>query len=232
MSGSEVHFEVLPNGLTLLLRPTQLAPVANLQIWAQVGSADEGPGEQGLAHFHEHMLFKGTGERGVGDVAGDVEGAGGRINAYTTFDVTVYYATLPSDSLGTGLEVLVDAVRNSSFDAEEIRREREVVLEEIRRAEDSPAHALSDALFSTAYQQHPYRAPILGVPDIVAAFEREQVRSFFKRWYTPDNLVIAASGDFDAAHLAEEIRAAFADAPAGGAKRKRPVEPEQTILHA
>ena len=232
MAGSDVHFEGLPNGLTLLLQPAQLAPIVNLQIWAQVGSADEAPGEQGLAHFHEHMLFKGTGERGVGDVAGDVEGAGGRINAYTTFDVTVYYATLPSASLDTGLEVLVDAVRNSSFDTGEIRREREVVLEEIRRAEDSPAHVLSEALFRTAYQQHPYRAPILGPPESVAAFERDQVRDFFERWYTPDNLVIAAAGDFDPKQLAEQIRASFADAPAGGAKRQRPVEPSQTALRS
>ncbi|MFP6624154.1 MAG: pitrilysin family protein [Myxococcota bacterium] len=232
MAGSEVHFEVLPNGLTLLLQPTQLAPVANIQIWAQVGSADEGPDEQGLAHFHEHMLFKGTGKRGVGDVAADVEGAGGRINAYTTFDVTVYYATLPSQSLDTGFEVLVDAVLNSSFDADEIQREREVVLEEIRRAEDSPGHVLSDALFSTAYQQHPYRTPILGVPESVEAFERDRVRSFFERWYAPDNLVIAAAGDFDATRFAGQIRAAFADAQPRGAKRSRPVEPEQTGLRS
>jgi zinc protease len=232
MAGSDVHFEILPNGLTLLLQPTRLAPVATIQVWAQVGSADERPGEQGLAHFHEHMLFKGTGKRGVGDVAGDVEGAGGRINAYTTFDVTVYYATLPSASLDTGLEVLIDAVRNSSFETDEIHREREVVLEEIRRAEDSPGHVLSDTLFRAAYQRHPYGAPILGVAESVAAFERDQVRSFFERWYTPDNLVIAAAGDFDARHLVDQIRSAFGDAEAGGAKRNRPAEPEQTALRS
>jgi zinc protease len=111
--GKAAHREVLSNGLTLLLRPTRLAPVANVQIWAKVGSADERPGEQGLAHFHEHMLFKGTENRGVGDVAGDVEAAGGRINAYTTFDTTVYYATLPSESLGERLEVNVDTINNT-----------------------------------------------------------------------------------------------------------------------
>ena len=221
---------MLPNGLTLLLRETQRAPVANLQIWAKVGSADERPGEQGLAHFHEHMLFKGTECRGVGDVAGDVEGAGGRINAYTTFDTTVYYATLPSESLGTGLEVLVDAVRNSRFDDDEIRREREVVLEEIRRAEDSPGHVLSDAVFSTVYREHPYGAPILGPSENVACFERQQARDFFERWYTPDNLVIVAAGDFDAAEFAGAIGEAFADAQPGGVQRSRPIEPAQAEL--
>ena len=114
---ARVHHEVLPNGLTLLLRESHLAPVADLQIWAKVGSADERANEAGLAHFHEHMLFKGTERRGVGEVAGEVEGAGGRINAYTSFDVTVYYATLPSVALPTGLDVLSDAVRHSTFDA-------------------------------------------------------------------------------------------------------------------
>jgi zinc protease len=236
MAASEVHHEVLPNGLTLLLRETQRAPVANLQIWAKVGSADERPGEEGLAHFHEHMLFKGTECRGVGDVAGDVEGAGGRINAYTTFDTTVYYATLPSESLATGLEVLVDAVRNSRFDEDEIRREREVVLEEIRRAEDSPGHVLSDTLFSTTFREHPYGAPILGPADNVARFERPQARDFFDRWYAPDNLVIVAAGDFDTDTFAGAIKEAFADAQPAGAQRSRPVEPAQaelrsTVLH-
>jgi zinc protease len=228
MAGSDVYHEVLPNGLTLLLREAQLAPVASLQIWAKVGSADERPGEQGLAHFHEHMLFKGTEQRGVGAVAGDVEAAGGRINAYTTFDTTVYYATMPSESVMTGLDVLVDAVRNSRFDPDEIHREREVVLEEIRRAEDSPGHVLSDAVFGTAYQEHPYGAPILGPPEGVARFERDQVRSFFERWYAPDNLVIVAAGDFEATALADHIRTLFADAEPRGTQRDRPAEPDQS----
>ena len=139
-SNDTVHHEVLPNGLTLLFRESHLAPVADIQIWANVGSADELPEQAGLAHFHEHMLFKGTKRRGVGEIAGEIEGAGGRVNAYTSFDVTVYYATLPSDVLSTGLDVLVDAVRNSTFDPDEIDREIEVVLEEILRAEDSPGH--------------------------------------------------------------------------------------------
>ena len=130
---ANIHHEVLLNGLTLVLREARLAPVADVQVFAKVGSADEREGEGGLAHFHEHMLFKGTQRRGLGDIAGEVEGAGGRINAYTTFDVTVYYATMPSDSLAIGVDVLADAIQNSSFDADEVRSEREVVLERLRR---------------------------------------------------------------------------------------------------
>ena len=120
MSQPPVHFEQLPNGLGVLLCETHIAPVAEIQIWASVGSADEREPEAGLAHFHEHMLFKGTEKRAVGEIAGEVEGAGGRINAYTSFDVTVYHATLPSTELSVGLDVLADATLHSSFDPDEM----------------------------------------------------------------------------------------------------------------
>ncbi len=227
-----VHHEVLPNGLTLLLRESHFAPVVDLQIWAKVGSADERANEAGLAHFHEHMLFKGTDRRGVGEVAGEIEGAGGRINAYTSFDVTVYYATLPSDALGTGLDVLVDAVRNSTFDPVEIDREIEVVLEEIRRGEDSPGHVLSDAVFREHFQKHRYGLPILGPAESVASFNRKKVTTFWKSWYTPDNMVIVAAGDFNAKKLAKQIKAQFADAEAGTKQRGRRREPKQKTMRS
>lgn len=216
---------VLDNGLTVLLRESHRAPVVELQIWAGVGSADERPGEEGLAHFHEHMLFKGTERRGVGEVAGDIEGLGGHINAYTSFDQTVYHATLPSAAWREGLDVLVDAVRFSAFDEEEVRREREVVLEEIRRSDDTPGHVLGDLAFRECYRTHPYGLPILGPAANVAGFERSQVRRFFERWYTPDNLMVVAVGDFDADEVADEIERLFADASRGEARRARPTEP-------
>ncbi len=225
-----VHHEVLPNGLTLLLRESDLAPVADLQIWAKVGSADERADEAGLAHFHEHMLFKGTERRGVGDVAGEIEGAGGRINAYTSFDVTVYYATLPSDALLVGLDVLVDAVLHSTFDPIEIDREIEVVLEEIRRSKDSPGHVLNEAVFREHYRKHRYGLPILGPAASVASFNRKQVTDFWKGWYTPDNMVVVAAGDFDAKKFAKEIASQFRDAEPGHRRRKRQAEPRQKRL--
>ncbi|MEE8581244.1 MAG: pitrilysin family protein [Myxococcota bacterium] len=230
MPDAATHYQVLPNGLTLLLRESRLAPVVDLQFWAQVGSADEGPGEQGLAHFHEHMLFKGTARRDVGDVAGEIEGAGGRINAYTSFDVTVYHATLPSDVVDTGVDVLADVVRHSRFDSTEIEREVEVVLEEIRRGEDSPYQVLGDAVFAQAFRVHPYGAPILGTADSVSRFDRERVLSFFRRWYTPANLVFVAVGDFDARAVIEQVRDAFADAEGGRVERTRSSEPTQREL--
>jgi len=216
----------------VLLRETRLAPVVELQIWCRAGSADEQPGEAGLAHFHEHMLFKGTERRGVGAVAGDIEGAGGRINAYTSFDVTVYHATLPSDRIDVGIDVLSDAVLHSVFDPEEISREIEVVLEEIRRGEDSPFQVLGNAVFEHAFVKHPYRAPILGTPESVAAFDRARVRGFFERWYAPDQLTVVATGDFERAHVLARLREAFAGAPASRARRERASEPPQRGLRS
>ena len=222
--------EVLPNGLTVLLREVRVAPVVEVQVWAKVGSADERLGEEGLAHFHEHMLFKGTERRGVGEVAGEVEGVGGRINAWTSFDATVYHATLPAAQVTTGLDVLADAVQNSAFDPAEVAREIEVVLEEIRRSEDSPHHVLSDAVFAETFQTHPYRAPILGTAESVSRFTSEQLRAFYQRWYTAENLVLVVVGDFDAEAVLEAATGAFGDARTGGAERGRPVERRQRQL--
>jgi zinc protease len=232
LSSSPVHLETLANGLTVLLREVHVAPVAGVQVWAAVGSADEGPGEEGLAHFHEHMLFKGTERRGVGEITAAVEGVGGRINAYTSFDVTCYHATLPSAEVSVGLDVLADSVQHSVFDSEEIHREIEVVLEEILSAEDDPHHVLSDAMFRTAYQVHPYRAPILGTRENVADLTHEKLSSFYRRWYTPDKLVVVAVGDFEIPRILEEIGTLFANAQPGKAFRNRASEPVQTALRS
>jgi zinc protease len=227
------RFTTLPNGLDVLLRETHSAPVAEIQIWCKVGSADEAPGEEGLAHFHEHMLFKGTERRGLGEIAGEVEGVGGRINAYTSFDQTVYYATLPSAEVGTGIDVLADALQHSIFDPDEVSREVEVVLEEIRRSKDTPGDVLGDVLFRTAYTAHPYRVPILGPAENVASFTREKVSRFFKRWYAPDNLLVVGVGDFDSDSVLEQIQAALGDAqPSGITRPPRRIEPGQSLLRS
>jgi zinc protease len=230
LSQPPIHCESLPNGLTVLLCETHLAPVAEFQIWARAGAADERGDERGVAHFHEHMLFKGTGRRGVGEIAGAVEGVGGRINAYTSYDVTVYHATLPADQLDDGIDVLCDAVLHSTFDPQEIAREIEVVLEEIRRSEDSPASVLGNAVFAETYRVHPYHFPILGSAESVARFDRKRVRGFYERWYVPSNLVVVAVGDFDRGDVLARVRASFGGLPPGSVRRARPPEPVQQGL--
>lgn len=218
----------LPNGLTVLLRPSPDAPVVAFQMWVRVGSGDEQDDEAGMAHVFEHMLFKGTDKRGVGEIARDVEGAGGYINAYTTYDVTVYHLVLPAREFDMGLDIVSDAVQHSAFDPKELAKEEQVVLEEIRRGDDVPERHLEKALFAESFHVHPYRRPVIGYREIVEKFSREQILGFFHRWYVPNNMVLVVAGDFDARLARAKIERSFRDfASAPDPHRPRPPEPEQ-----
>jgi len=138
----------LANGMQVIVREDHFAPVVALQAWVKVGAADEHDVEAGVAHVHEHMLFKGTARRGVGQIAAEVESSGGLINAFTTADHTVYHLVLAGRYFATGLDILADALRNSTFDADELVRELNVVLEEWKRSEDmliAPASSTSSS---------------------------------------------------------------------------------------
>ncbi|MFQ5458914.1 MAG: M16 family metallopeptidase, partial [Myxococcota bacterium] len=218
----------LDNGLSVILQENHSAPVVAFNVWVRAGSAEETDAESGIAHVHEHMLFKGTRRRGVGDIAREVESCGGHINAYTSFDQTVYYDVVASRFFDTGLDVLADAVQNSSFDPEELAREKEVVLEEIKRGEDMPGSRLSKALFETAFRKHPYGRPIIGTEAHVRSFTREMILGFYRRWYVPNNLVLVIVGDFKTEEVRPRIAEAFRRfAPNPGLQRRRRQEPVQ-----
>jgi zinc protease len=186
----------LPNGLTVLVEENHAAPVAALQVWVRVGSADELPGEAGLAHLHEHMLFNGTARRGPGEIARAIEACGGEINAWTSFDQTVYHVVVAGQFLAQGIDVLADAITSAAFDPQELEREIEVVCEEIKRSLDSPTRKLSKELFATAFTRHPYGRPVIGTEESVRGFTREGILRFYRRWYQPENCVLVAVGDF------------------------------------
>ena len=216
----------LPNGMTLLSEATHEAPVVALQAWVDVGSADEDEAVAGIAHLHEHMLFKGTAQRGVGEIARAIEAAGGEINAWTSYDQTVYHIVLAASELDLGIGVLADALRNSSFDAGELAREIEVVVEEIKRAEDVPARRVSNALFALAFENHPYGRPVLGTKATVRALTRDKVCAFFGEHYRPARTTLVAVGDFEQADLARRVERAFAswERGRGGPRPQRPPE--------
>jgi zinc protease len=199
----------LSNGLTVVFEEQHAAKVAAFQVWVKAGSADERPDQAGLAHLHEHMLFKGTANRGPGEIARDVESHGGEINAWTSFDQTVYHIVIASQFARTGLDILGDAVRRSSFDADELAREIEVVCEEIKRSQDTPSRRASRDLFSTVFQVHPYRLPVIGTEQSVRSFTREKVLEFYHRHYTPKNLVLSVSGDLREPELREWVEDIF-----------------------
>jgi zinc protease len=230
---SEPIVYTLPNGMTVILQRNAAAPVVAFNVWVKVGSTDETDAEAGIAHVIEHMLFKGTTTRPVGRIAQEVEGSGGEINAFTTFDHTVYHIVIASRYAKTALDVLADAVQNSTFDPEEYKRERLVVLEEILRAEDSPDRNVGNALFATVFKKHPYGRPVIGYSQVVANYPRDAIYAFYRKWYKPNNMALVVVGDFDLARMRADIDkalAGFRSEPLPA--RTKPQEPKQEGFRA
>ncbi|MEW6487925.1 MAG: pitrilysin family protein [Thermodesulfobacteriota bacterium] len=215
-----------PGGLQFLFVPNRAAPALALDLWVRAGSADEAPGEEGMAHLVEHMLFKGSERRGPGEAARQVEGLGGEINAYTSHDHTVYSLVLASRYAELGIEILADAVRAPSFDPAELEREKAVVVEELRRSRDLPHHVLSQLLFSHGYRVHPYGRSILGREETVGAFSPGDCQAFHRRWYRPGNMVLVAAGDAAPEVLEARVGELLSPGkPARAPRRRRPREP-------
>lgn len=204
----------LPNGLTVLLRPDTAAPVASVQVWVKTGSIHEGAAlGAGLSHYLEHLLFKGTARRAGREISATVQAHGGYINAYTTFDRTVYYIELPAAHTGVAIDVLANLTLHSTLPAEEVAKEKDVILREIDMCLDDPDQRLAQAIFETAYRTHPYRQPIIGHREVFAATTREELLAYYRARYVPNNFVVVIAGDFDPAATRAAIAEHFGKAP-------------------
>jgi zinc protease len=205
---------ILPNGLTVLLQSDQSAPIASVQVWVKTGSIHEGTQlGAGLSHFLEHMVFKGTTRRAGRELSLTIQAHGGHINAYTTFDRTVYYVDLPAEHTGVAIDVLADAVLHSTLPAEEVAREREVILREIDMGQDDPDHRLGEILFATAFREHGYRHPIIGYREVFSALTRDDLLAYYRARYVPNNLVVVVAGAFDPAATRTAIVEHFGGTP-------------------
>ena len=232
-SQDRFHRFTMENGMSVVLNENQNAPVVALQIWVKVGSGDEKDDEAGICHFIEHMLFKGTEKRKVREMAREIESLGGTINAYTSYDQTVYHINIASRYASTGLDILSDAVQHSTFDPQELEREREVVLEEIRMGQDNPRRRIFIQTMATLYQYHPYRRPIIGYEKTIRSVTRDQMVSFFKKWYVPNRMVFIAVGDFDLLEMEKKVRETFKEfKPSPESIPQRSGEPEQTDVRS
>lgn len=221
----------LENGFTVILKENNTSPVVSIQVWVKTGSANETEKEAGITHLIEHMIFKGTPTRKTGEIARTIEASGGHINAYTSFDRTVYYVEIPGSHFQTGLDVLLDAVQNSLFDPTELKREKEVVLEEYRRSLDIPERRLSKYMMKLCYKKHPYRRPIIGYEETIRSFDRQAILKYMDKWYTPENMVLVAVGDFDTDQAMKTIRRLVKNLPKKkGKSPDRPAEPKQNSL--
>lgn len=227
MEGQFTSF-TCPNGLQVFVKEDHARKVAAIQIWVMVGSADETERERGISHLIEHMAFKGTQRRGLGQIAQEVEGLGGDMNAYTSWDETVFHVTVPSAAVTQGLDILLDAAFNPVIDPAELAKEIEVVLEEILEGEERPDRKASKLLFRTAYTTSPYRYPIIGYRETVEKITREDVLAFRKKWYVPENMFVVVTGDVDPVQVQADIERLTADIkPSGIFRPPRAEEPGQ-----
>jgi zinc protease len=219
---------VLGNGLTVLTLEDRSTPVVSFQMWVQVGSRDEAR-YTGLAHLFEHMMFKGSRHIDPEQHARLVQARGGRLNAFTSRDYTVYFEDVTTESLPLVIELEAERVAHLDISEETLRSERQVVLEERRmRTEDQPDGQAWEGLLSLAFQAHPYRWPVIGWRSDIEAVTVEACRDFFASYYRPNNIILAIVGDFDADDALARVRRSFgALEPSASIPRNPTLEPEQ-----
>jgi zinc protease len=214
-----IHEFTISNGLKVIGVESHKSPVVSVQIWTRNGSADEGVGDEGLSHFIEHLVFKGTKKYMAGEIAAKVEACGGEINAYTSFDQTVYYITISKQFYSEALNIISDMISVPTFDPIEVDREREVVIEEIKRSQDSLGRRASRLLFSSLYEEHPYSVPVIGYEKNIREVSVGRIKSFFAERYVPENMFLVVTGDFSASEIKKNVETAFAQQKRGTAQK-------------
>ncbi|WP_407528695.1 M16 family metallopeptidase [Methylobacterium oryzisoli] len=227
--GPEVASFVLDNGLDVVVIPDHRTPVATHMIWYRNGSADDPLGQSGIAHFLEHLMFKGTETHPVGTFSKVVSGLGGQENAFTSFDYTAYFQRVARDNLRTMMEFEADRMTGLVLDDAVVAPERDVVLEERRmRVETDPSAQLSEAMAASLFVHHPYGIPIIGWMHEIEDLNRTHALAYYERFYTPENAILVVAGDVtvdEVRRLAEETYGRVA--PRGARPvRQRPREPE------
>src|SRR2546423_5525134 len=229
MDPQSIHRTVLPNGLTVLIQEDHAAPVVAIVTYVKAGYFDETDPQNGLAHALEHMFFKGTAKRGVGDIAKETKASGGYLNAQTIYDNTTYFTVLPSSSFAKGLEIQADAYANSVIDARELAREMEVIIQEAKRKADSPSAVAIETLYELLYDAHRMRRWRIGGEPGLRAFTREMMNGFYRNFYRPGNTILIISGDVDVADALRLVTEHYGSLESGDPVRHPgPAEPDHT----
>lgn len=224
----QIKFQ-LKNKLKVLFVQSNRAPVVSVQMWVRTGSADEKKSEEGISHFIEHLVFKGTDKFKVGEIANLVEASGGELNAYTSFDQTVFYVTISKNDQDVALDVVSQMMGFPTFDADEIHSEREVVCEEIKMGQDSTGRRSSQLLFSTAFKKHAYGKPVIGYEKNVRSWSVKKIKDFYHSRYVPSNMFLVVTGDFETPEMKQKVQKYFGGFKDYKLKKvKRVVEPKQT----
>ncbi|GIV84183.1 MAG: protease [Candidatus Roseilinea sp.] len=211
----------LPNGLRVIAKEMHAAPVAALSVWYRVGSRNEHSGITGISHWVEHMMFKGTRRYSEFDLDRLISRNGGVNNAFTWLDFTTYYETLPADKLTLALDLEADRMTNARFDSRAVALERDVILNERQTYENSPSFRLGEEIQAAAFKVHPYGHEIIGYACDLQALTRDDLYAYYRRYYAPNNAVIAVAGDFDARDILAHIERRY--------RRLKPAPPAPSV---
>jgi len=210
---------VLHNGVRVLIQEYPFGEVVAVQLWVRAGGRDEAAAELGLAHYLEHMLFKGTTTRSKGFVERDVEGLGGYVNAATSLDFTYYHVVLPAARAVAAIEMLADISVNSSLDETELELEKKVVIEEMRLGEDAPQRYLIRQLYGMVFDGHPYGRPVLGTPEIIQKLTRNTLLAFYRRHYVPESFTLVVVGPVNKTEILQAAERTLGRLPRSGFQR-------------
>ncbi|MFL5583053.1 MAG: M16 family metallopeptidase [Gemmatimonadaceae bacterium] len=225
---ASVRRHVLRNGLTVLVRRDPSAPVAAVVTYVKAGYFDETDDVVGIAHVLEHMYFKGTPTRGVGEIAKQTKASGGYLNAHTIYDHTMYYTVLPSAGFVSGLEIQADAYASSLIDAEELRKELEVIIQEAKRKADNPSAVATETLYEVLHDRHRMRRWRIGREAGLRQLTREHLLGFYRNFYRPSETILAIVGDLDPDEVMRHVERLYAALPDGDvARTPGPPEPER-----
>ncbi len=192
-----IQREVLPNGVRIVTENITYVQSVALGIWVGVGARDEANHLRGISHVIEHMLFKGTPTRTAQQIADQIDSVGGDINAFTSKESTCYYVRVLSEHVPLAVDVLADMFLNSNIDPEELAREENVILEEIKRRDDEPDDLVHDVFAETLWPGHVLGKSVIGTPETVSSFKSKDLKDYMAKRYTPDTIVVAAAGNLN-----------------------------------
>ena len=208
--------DVLPNGLRLLTEQMPHVRSVSVGVWLARGSRHEPREQSGIAHFVEHMLFKGTANRSAEDIAQAIDSIGGQMDAFTAKEYASYYIKVLDEHLPFALEILADIVMRPAFSEEDILREKKVVLEEIKMVEDTPDDLVHELFTQGFWENHPLGRPILGTKETVESFNAELLRDYFRNVYTARNLIVSAVGNLEHDRVRQLLEKALENSPHDG----------------
>ncbi|MBS1272329.1 MAG: putative zinc protease [Candidatus Marinimicrobia bacterium] len=225
-----INKTVLPNGITVVSEHVDFVRSAAVGIWVEAGSRDENPENNGIAHFMEHMVFKGTEARSPFEIANAIESFGGQINAFTGKELTCFYARVLDENLPDAIDVLSDILLNPVFRAEDVEREKSVVLEELSDTEDTPSDYIHELFVQQMYPDYPLGYNILGIRESISNFSPEMIREFTDRFYLPGRLVVAVAGHIDHDELVQLVEKSLGTMESSVSNPRKLTEPPESVV--